>query len=182
MGHQLTHLFTDFKHPLENPDDREYDHMSGHAMMATCPPYSHIKNTPNQPYPFKMPELNTPDLTKLLDLSSRLPLGNEGEITPIMAWTQIIRDPRCSSLSQEDLYRIRDDLSAKVRCYGYGHNCALLAFRLAIFLSPDTDGYVHRFGAVLEEFELTDAVENVLADKSMRLESSFSSQPAAIMA
>ncbi len=108
----------DFKHPLENSDDREYDHMSGHALMATCPPYSHVKNTPNQPYPYQMPALPTSDLTKLLDLSARLPLNIEGEITPIMAWTEIFRDPRVGSLTLQDFERIRNDLGAKVRCYG----------------------------------------------------------------
>jgi hypothetical protein len=108
----------DFKHPLENADDREFDHMSGHALMATCPPYSHIKEKPNEPYPFQMPELDAPDLTRLLDLSARLPLGNEGEITPIMAWTMIYRDPRITYLLPVDFDRIRTDLSAKVRCYG----------------------------------------------------------------
>ncbi len=124
----------DFKHPLENADDREYDHMSGHALMATCPTYSHIKNKPNEPYPFKMPELGTPDLDKLLALSSRLPLGAEGEITPVMAWTQIWQDPRLGHLTKEDLLRIRDDLSTKVRCYGY---VLVLCLALCMVISHD---------------------------------------------
>lgn len=107
-----------FKHPLENPDDRESEHMSGHALMATCPTYTHVKEKPNEPYPFQMPELGTPDLTKLLDLSARLPLNAEGEITPIMAWTMIYRDPRMQTLSPQDFERMRNDLLAKTRCYG----------------------------------------------------------------
>jgi hypothetical protein len=109
----------DFKHPLENPDDREHDHMSGHAMMATCPPYSHVKNKPNEPYPYQMPELGAPDLTKLLDLSARLPLNSDGEITPIMAWGILFRDPRITFLTIADFQRIRDEIGAKVRCYGW---------------------------------------------------------------
>lgn len=108
-----------FHHPAENPDDREYEHMSGHAMMATCPPFKHVQETPNEPYPFKMPELPTPDLTKLLDLSARLPLNHDSEITPIMAWTQIYRDSNIAQLSAQDFERLKIDLGTKVRCYGY---------------------------------------------------------------
>ena len=108
-----------FHHPAEAPQDREYDHMSGHALMATCPPFSHVKEKPNEPYPLKMPDLGTPDLTKLLDLSARLPLDHAGEITPIMAWTLIYRNPRVSEFTTQDFERIKTDLVAKVRCYGY---------------------------------------------------------------
>jgi len=108
----------DFHHPSENPDDREHDHMSGHALMATCPPYDHVMNKPNEPFPFKLPEMATPDLTKLLDLSARLPLDNEGEITPIMAWTMVYTHPRINEFSKEDFEKIKTDLGGKCRCYG----------------------------------------------------------------
>ena len=108
----------EFRHPAEPTDDREYDHVSGHALMATCPPYEHVMKKPNEPYPFKMPELGTPDLTKLLDLSARLPLNHDSEITPIMAWTNVYRDPRIGRLNAEDFERMKVDLTAKVRCYG----------------------------------------------------------------
>ncbi|KAK3701318.1 hypothetical protein LTR37_015539 [Vermiconidia calcicola] len=104
----------DFRHPAEAPDDREEEHMSGHALMSTCPPYSHVKQKPNEPYPLKMPELGTPDLSKLLDLSSRLPLNHDSEITPIMAWTMIYRDERINELTKEDFERIKLDLGTKV--------------------------------------------------------------------
>ncbi len=108
----------DFHHPLEDGDDREWEHMSGHALMATCPPYEHVKARPNEPWPFKMPELGTPDLSKLLQLSSRLPLHHGSEITPIMAWTFIYRNPRISELTAKDFERVKLDLTRKVRCYG----------------------------------------------------------------
>ena len=108
----------DFRHAGENSNDREYEHLSGHALMATCPPFEHVREKPNEPWPFKMPELGTPDLTKLLDLSSRLPLNPGSEITPIMAWTSIYRNTRVNQLSAQDFERIKNDLSAKVRCYG----------------------------------------------------------------
>ena len=107
-----------FRHPSENNDDREWEHMSGHVLMATCPPYEHVKAKPNEPWPFKMPQLGTPDLSKLLDLSSRLPLHHGSEITPIMAWTYIYRHPRLTELTAQDFQRIKLELATKVRCYG----------------------------------------------------------------
>lgn len=90
---------------------------SGHAMMASGPPESHIVNHPDQPYPHKMPDMGTNDLLKLLDLSNRLPL--DGEITPVMSWARILANPRRNELTKEDYEAIKFDLCAKVRCYGY---------------------------------------------------------------
>lgn len=111
--------------------------ISGHALMATAPPDSHIANCPEEKYPHQMPDITMPDLMKLLDLSNRLPL--DGEITPIMAWAKIIQDDNFRALSKEDIEVIKTELVAKVRCYG--------------------------FGAVLEEFEVSDALMGVLAGK-----------------
>lgn len=108
----------EFRHPIEPADDREYDNMSGHALMATCPPYNHVMNHPNEPYPIKMPDLGTSDLTRLLDLSARLPLNSDSEITPIMAWTEVYRDPRIGQMNAQDFDRIKTELCNKVRCYG----------------------------------------------------------------
>jgi hypothetical protein len=91
--------------------------VSGHALMATCPPESHIANNPEDPYPHQMPDIQMPDLMKLLDLSNRLPL--DGEITPIMAWAMVLQHPRRGELVKEDIEAVKGDLLAKVRCYGY---------------------------------------------------------------
>jgi hypothetical protein len=91
--------------------------VSGHALMATCPPESHIVATPDEKYPHQMPDITMPDLLKLLDLSNRLPL--DGEITPIMAWAMIMRHERFFDLTKEEFEAIKGDLLAKVRCYGY---------------------------------------------------------------
>ncbi|KAH9879109.1 hypothetical protein J1614_002544 [Plenodomus biglobosus] len=112
--------------------------ISGHALMATAPPDAHIANCPEEKYPHQMPDVTMPDLLKLLDLSNRLPL--DGEITPIMAWAKILQDEKFRDLSKEDIGFIKDDLLAKVRCYG--------------------------FGAVLEEFEVGDALMAIHAAKS----------------
>lgn len=111
--------------------------VSGHALMASCPPESHVINNPEEKYPHQMPDIAMPDLLKLLDLSNRLPL--DGEITPIMAWSMILQHPRLLELSAKEFEAIKGDLLAKVRCYG--------------------------FGAVLEEFEVRDALMAVFAAK-----------------
>lgn len=95
--------------------DSEAD-ISGHALMATCPPESHLVERPEVQYPHKMPDMQAGDLMKLLDLSNRLPL--DGEITPVMAWAAILRDERFPMLAEKDFKLIKEDLLAKVRCYG----------------------------------------------------------------
>ncbi|KAI4723177.1 hypothetical protein E4T48_00429 [Aureobasidium sp. EXF-10727] len=126
-----------FHHPMERPDDTEYDHMCGHALMATCPPASHIMNKPGDPYGHRMPDLKAPDLMKLLDLSAQLPL--EGELTPVMAWMLLLQNSRVSEMTAQDFELVKADLAGKVRCYG--------------------------FGAVLEEFEVRDALSNLFIAK-----------------
>lgn len=107
-------------HPMENADDSEYEHMSGHALMATAPPHSHVMEKPAEKYPHQMPTGLGPDgLSKLLDLSNRLPFDHYTEITPVMAWTTILRHERLNELSADDLRSVKEDLSTKVRCYGY---------------------------------------------------------------
>ncbi|KAF1833282.1 hypothetical protein BDW02DRAFT_500939 [Decorospora gaudefroyi] len=113
------------------------EHISGHALMATAPPDAHITNCPEEKYPHQMPDIKMPDLMKLLDLSNRLPL--EGEITPIMAWAKILQHENVRDLVKEDFEHMKGELLAKVRCYG--------------------------FGAVLEEFEVSDALMTALAGK-----------------
>ncbi|KAF2013126.1 hypothetical protein BU24DRAFT_434247 [Aaosphaeria arxii CBS 175.79] len=114
--------------------DPENDFISGHALMASCPPASHIATKTKEDYPHQMPDIQMPDLMKLLDLSNRLPL--DGEITPIMAWAMILQDQKFHQLTAEDFSVLKGELLAKVRCYG--------------------------FGAVLEEFEVRDALMTVL--------------------
>jgi hypothetical protein len=106
-------------HPMEARDDADQEHMSGHAMMATAPPHSHIMETPDEKYPYQMPtDMNTEALAKLLDLSNRLPFENYSEITPVMAWTTVLRHPRFRELTAPDFETMKTELGAKVRCYG----------------------------------------------------------------
>ncbi|KAH6638075.1 hypothetical protein C7974DRAFT_374673 [Boeremia exigua] len=112
--------------------------ISGHALMATAPPDSHIAHHPEEKYPHQMPDVAMPDLMKLLDLSARLPL--DGEITPIMAWVMILKNDNFKTLTKAEISAIKEELVAKVRCYG--------------------------FGAVLEEFEVQDALMTALAGRA----------------
>ncbi|KAI0482317.1 hypothetical protein GGR56DRAFT_670215 [Xylariaceae sp. FL0804] len=82
-------------------------------------------------------ELSKGDLTTLLDLSKKLDL--DGEITPVMAWGMILSHPRLTDMTRDDIDNVIDNLNSKVRCYG--------------------------FGAVMEEFEVRDAVNAVLSAK-----------------
>ena len=101
---------------MERADDLDHEHMCGHALMASCPPASHIMQKPEEPYPHQMPDLKTPDLMRLLDLSSKLPL--EGEITPVMAWMAVVRNSRVHEMDGHDFELVKADLAGKVRCYG----------------------------------------------------------------
>ncbi|KAI8632286.1 hypothetical protein F5Y19DRAFT_358410 [Xylariaceae sp. FL1651] len=129
----------------------------GHALMASCPPepfaelnkeipFGHAhgaadrvesKANDGQQQSLKTWELSKGDLTTLLDLSKRLDL--DGEITPVMAWGMVLAHPRLTELTQKDFEKVTDDLKGKVRCYG--------------------------FGAVMEDFEVRDALNAVLSAK-----------------
>ncbi|MCJ1288534.1 hypothetical protein MMC34_000062 [Xylographa carneopallida] len=110
---------------------------NGHALMASCPPFSHIDRHPEEPYPHKVPDLPKADLFKLLNLSASLPL--DGELTPVMALNMIRTHERYGELTEHDFNALRVDLQTKTRCYG--------------------------FGAVLEEFEVRDVLSSLLATK-----------------
>ena len=112
----------------------------GHALMASCPPEPFPELTPDIPFGYsnvratgnngssnsaggaaetgqRTWELTKGDLTTLLDLSKRLNL--DGEITPVMAWGMVLAHPRLAELKTEDFVRMTEELSSKVRCYGY---------------------------------------------------------------
>ena len=92
--------------------------LSGHALMATCPPRNHIIGTPDVPFPHRTWDIPNPDLMKLLDLSQNLPLDHDGEITPIMALKIIRSNDRFGELVMADFEVLKEDLKGKSRCYG----------------------------------------------------------------
>ncbi|KAK3336246.1 hypothetical protein B0T19DRAFT_396018 [Cercophora scortea] len=131
----------------------------GHALMASCPPEPFPELTPDIPFGYsnvkasaaggggggntgleagqRTWELNKGNLATLLNLSTRLNL--DGEVTPVMAWGVVLAHPRLAELGMDDFVRLTEELSTKVRCYG--------------------------FGAVMEDFEVRDALENILSTK-----------------
>ncbi|KAI1213869.1 uncharacterized protein F4807DRAFT_456414 [Annulohypoxylon truncatum] len=138
---------------IERAQDTSGD-ACGHALMASCPPepfpelseeipfgYAHTHANRGDPHLNQSSqqtwELSKGDLTTLLDLSKKLDL--DGEITPVMAWGMVLAHPRLADLKREDFERLIDDLKGKVRCYG--------------------------FGAVMEEFEVRDALNAVFSAK-----------------
>ncbi|KAI1847392.1 hypothetical protein JX266_006617 [Neoarthrinium moseri] len=165
----------DFVLTYENPDDPSKAYMSppplekpcmdhmpwlvdrasdtrepcGHALMASCPPepFSELNNDIPFGYNHAQPdqnrsgqrtwEISKGELSTLLNLSKKLDL--DGEITPVMAWGMIQGHPRLMELRHEDFNKLTDELRGKVRCYG--------------------------FGAVMEEFEVRDALNAVFSTK-----------------
>ncbi|KAK4071191.1 uncharacterized protein Triagg1_6222 [Trichoderma aggressivum f. europaeum] len=124
----------------------------GHALMASCPPAPFQDLTSETPFgnahthdhggEFHAQgqgtwELTKADLSTLLDLSRKLSL--DGEITPVMAWGMVLSHSRFAELEVGDFEKLSEELLRKVRCYG--------------------------FGAVLEEFELRDAIENIFSGR-----------------
>ncbi|KAK1780693.1 hypothetical protein QBC45DRAFT_323141 [Copromyces sp. CBS 386.78] len=161
-------------------EDRAQREPCGHALMASCPPEPFSGLSPESPFGYtntipnlaiggdiaatsnitghhvhahvhghppmltsisgsgqRTWELSKADLATLLDLSKRLDL--DGEITPVMAWGMVLAHPRLAELQLEDVARLTEELGTKVRCYG--------------------------FGAVMEEFEVRDALENLFSTK-----------------
>ncbi|KAH7218262.1 hypothetical protein DER44DRAFT_20650 [Fusarium oxysporum] len=120
----------------------------GHALMASCPPDPAPETRPGLPFgkthiPLdgdtnqKTWEVPKADLATLLDLSKSIDL--DGEVTPIMSWGMLMLHPRANELEAVDFRKLSEELVRKVRCYG--------------------------FGAVMEEFEVRDAIDNVFSGK-----------------
>lgn len=90
--------------------------LSGHALMTTCPPGSHIANTPDVPYPHQAPNLPAADLMRVIDLAAQIP--THGEIPPALALKIIREDERYGLLTQNDWQELTTKLKEKCRCYG----------------------------------------------------------------
>ena len=114
--------------------------------MATCPPLGHIRNTPAQQggliptYDHKVPDAEMRTLQTLLDMTKAIKSNIPGgQVTPVMA-LQCLRGHRnYQSLTREDVMWMVESIKGNVRCYG--------------------------FGAVMEDFELRDALSSIFAAK-----------------
>ncbi|RVD82666.1 uncharacterized protein DFL_007084 [Arthrobotrys flagrans] len=119
---------------LEDPNGTA---ISGHALMASCPPESHMLDNPDTDWGSRTYDLQPSELNMLLNLSPKL--GVSGEVTPINAWAIIQSHPNFLQLTRHDFAAIKNELVPKVKCYG--------------------------FGAVLEEYMVEDALDAVFAAK-----------------
>ena len=117
--------------------------------MATCPPPSHIETVSSasgglEPtYEHKVPDYkDIQTLNNLLNLSQVIRDTHQipgGQVTPVMA-LQCLRGHRnYGTLTRSDILRMVDSIRGNVRCYG--------------------------FGAVMEDFELRDALTGIFAEK-----------------
>lgn len=119
---------------LEDPNGTS---ISGHALMASCPPESHMLDNPDIDWGSRTYDLQPSELNMLLNFSPKL--GVSGEVTPINAWAIIQSHPNFLQLTRHDFAAIKNELVPKVKCYG--------------------------FGAVLEEYMVEDALDGVFAAK-----------------
>ncbi|KAJ9637601.1 hypothetical protein H2204_004750 [Knufia peltigerae] len=133
---------------MDSPNNDEEAVFSGHALMASCPPPSHIQRTPavngglDPTYEHKVPDAESVQiLNNLLNLSQSLKGSAipSGQVTPIMALQSLKGHRNYATLTREDVLGMIDSIRSKVRCYG--------------------------FGAVMEDFELRDALSSIFATK-----------------
>ena len=116
--------------------------------MASCPPASFIRNTPAQQgglvntYDHKVPDVAYSQLQRILDLGQRVISLEDvpsGQVTPTLALQYLRGHRHYSTLTRDDIVRMMDSMRGQVRCYG--------------------------FGAVMEDFELRDALSRIFATK-----------------
>lgn len=133
---------------MNSPNDPEQALFSGHALMASVPPPTHIERTPAKmgglepTYPHQAPQASMQALNTLLNLSKVIKSEGYvegGQVTPIMALQSLRGHYGYHSLTRDDVVGMIDAIKAKVRCYG--------------------------FGAVMEDFELRDALATIFATK-----------------
>ncbi|KAG0642660.1 hypothetical protein HOY80DRAFT_1007794 [Tuber brumale] len=109
----------------------------GHALMASCPSESHILRHAEVPWGSKTLDVGASELSILFNLSNRLEL--DGELTPIAVWAHVTRHERFADLEMADFKALEEALLDKVKCHG--------------------------FGAVVEEYEVDDALYEIITKK-----------------
>ena len=142
--------------------DTSSTELSGHALMMTCPSRDEImafSDDPAAPFPLKMPEGPASELNRMMMMSANMDLG--GEVTPVMALKMIRTDERYDLMSLAELNELKDQLKAKSRCYGY----VLITIPRLNLYSP-----AFSFGAVLEEYEVRDVIDQVMGDRVKQLQ------------
>ncbi|RMZ78554.1 hypothetical protein DV737_g3804, partial [Chaetothyriales sp. CBS 132003] len=151
---QLEHTCRDHgeylvRRSVASPDTPDEAQFSGHALMASVPPVRHVKEVPAEQggliptQPHGMADTETLQLLQnLLRTSSEAKQAMNllgGQVTPVMAMQSLRNHRSYLSLTEEDVRKMIEAVKGHVRCYG--------------------------FGAVMEDFELRDALDIVFATK-----------------
>ncbi|KAL8816672.1 MAG: hypothetical protein Q9223_004362, partial [Gallowayella weberi] len=123
-----------------NPDA---NHLTGHALMLSCPPDGHYHENPDDDHYHQLPEIPNPELMKLLALSYDLPLN--GEMAPVQA-LQIIRNhARAAELTPRDFRLLTERLFKYMNCYGNTQGTLNYQNRIHVFditFTPATNATV----------------------------------------
>lgn len=118
-------------------NDREVE-CHGHSLCVSCPPENHSYRHPGEDWDPRSRKVQVADLSILFNLSNRLQL--DGEMTPIAVWATITRHERFPELNHVDFETLKQELLSKVKCHG--------------------------FGAVIEEYEVHDALAGFFGAKA----------------
>ena len=103
----------------------------------------------------------TSPLVELLHLSGRLPLDRRTKMTPIMAWVLLLHHERFNEFTIQDIEQVKVKLSRKAqRC-----RCVKTSFLLCSCICAQLTTVRFSFGAVLENREVRDAIDDVLSPK-----------------
>ncbi|RMZ90318.1 hypothetical protein DV736_g2442, partial [Chaetothyriales sp. CBS 134916] len=166
---QLEHTCRDHgeylvRRSVASPDTPDEAQFSGHALMASVPSVRHVKEVPPEQggliptHPHHMADTETLQLLQnLLRTSSEAKQAMNllgGQVTPVMAMQSLRNHRYYQSLTEEDVRKMIGSIKGHVRCYG--------------------------FGAVMEDFELRDALDVVFATKSEAYQSIGGDYPAEV--
>lgn len=102
---------------IQHPSNSSSTDPSNHVHMVSAPLFS---SAPRPPEPNTTPSwtANGTIIKELLNLSSSINL--EGEITPVEAWHRLRQHPDFWKLDQHGIDNLKNELSASVRCCGFG--------------------------------------------------------------
>lgn len=175
-GNNNTHSHSQALSPLQNTNNRNFSRNGGVVVKSENSPIALDADTANDngnSSGMRTWQLSKADLATLLEASKRLNL--DGEITPVMAWREVLAHPRLGELVERDFAKLSDELIGKVRCYGcvlpFPPPLPVPSFTVARWKrrleagSNELTIVVNRFGAVMEEFEVRDALESVFSTK-----------------
>lgn len=146
---------------------RDSAELSGHAMMLSCPPHSVIVDSmgnAKMPYPHDAHAIAPQDFDMMLATANQVNMN--GEVNPFGALNMIRSDDRFPSFTKDEFNMIKMDLQLKSRCYGYAittFHPIDTTFLSSIIFPINLLIIIPRFGAMLEEFEVNDAMDYTVA-------------------